>query len=175
MNKLKVLVIAATVLVAISAFTNSRTEKPVNETELLRDYEPVTQTDPPCLQMYYYIERYADSFNIPRRYAYGIAKAETGYRGPFHWRYNPKQTSCAGAVGPMKVMVSTASWINKEMVSRDRLRTDIAYNVFTSMKLLRRLYNKRGSWKVAFGEYNTGYPCVNGYAERVASHQLDWN
>lgn len=174
MNKLKVLVIAATVLVAISAFTNSVTEVKVSESDVLRDYAPVTQTDPPCLQMYYYIEKYADSFNIPRRYAYGIAKVETGYLGPFHWRYNPKQTSCVGAVGPMQVMLATARWINRDGVSRDKLRSDIAYNVFTSMKLLRKLYNKRGSWKVVFGEYNTGRPCINGYAHRVYNHQLEW-
>ena len=37
-------------------------------------------TDPPCLQMYFYIEKYADSFNIPKRYAYGMANIETGYK-----------------------------------------------------------------------------------------------
>lgn len=174
MNKFKFLVIAATMLVAISAFTTWRTDPQVTETTLLRDYAPVTQKDPPCLQMYYYIEMYADSFDIPRRYAYGIARVETGYQGPFHWRYNPAQTSCVGAVGPMQVMVNTAKYINKEHVTRDQLRTDIRYNVRTSMKLLRRLFNLRHNWKLVFGEYNTGRPCVNGYAERVYAHQLNW-
>jgi soluble lytic murein transglycosylase-like protein len=91
-----------------------------------------------------------------------------------HWRYRPDQTSSAGAVGPMQVMVATARYINKDDVSKERLRTDIKYNVRTSMKLLRRLYNLRGDWKVVFGEYNTGRPCVNGYAHKVYNHQLDW-
>ena len=43
-----------------------------------------------------------------KRYAYGIAYAETRYKGPFHWNYNPAQTSCVGAEGPMQIMLSTA-------------------------------------------------------------------
>lgn len=173
MNQVKVLLIAATGLVAISLLRIPEKDTDTEST-ILREYKPVSATDPPCLQMYYYIEQYADSFNIPKRYAYGVANVETGYRGPFHWRYNPKQTSCAGAVGPMQVMLSTARGLNRDGVSRDRLLTDIEYNVYTSMKLLRRLYNLRRNWKVVFGEYNTGRPCINGYAERVYNHQLNW-
>lgn len=173
MNRLKVLMIAAAGLVAISLFTNSTVEIK-QEVTMLRAFKPVNASDPPCLQMYYYIEQYADSFDIPKRYAYGIASCETGYKGPFHWKYNPKQTSCAGAVGPMQVMLATARGLNRDGVSKQRLLTDIEYNVYTSMKLLRRLYNLRHNWKLVFGEYNTGHPCVNGYAERVYSHQLNW-
>jgi soluble lytic murein transglycosylase-like protein len=74
----------------------------------------------------------------------------------------------------MQVMVSTARWINKDGVSRNKLMNDIEYNVYTSMKLLRILYDKRKNWKLVFGEYNTGRPCVNGYAEKVYLYQLDW-
>lgn len=130
----------------------------------------VQDTDPPCLRMYHFIELYADSFQIPRHYAYGIAYAETGYKGPLHWKYNHQQTSSAGAVGPMQIMPSTAKWINKEKVSVNRLRTDIEYNVMTSMKLLRYLYDKNQDWQLAFGEYNTGRPCVNKYAKKVYSY-----
>ena len=134
----------------------------------------IDQASPPCLQLYKYIKQYADSFDIPVRYAFGIANVETAYKGPFHWNYRPNQTSCAGAVGPMQVMVSTARYINKDNVSKEKLRTDIRYNVYTSMKLLRRLYNLRKDWKLVFGEYNTGRPCVNGYATKVASYNYDW-
>ena len=171
MNSLKFLAVATIGLVVMVSMTDDKMEE---ETYTLRDMEPVSSTDPPCIQMYYYIEQYADSFNIPKRYAYGIAKAETGYRGPFHWRYNPAQTSCVGAVGPMQVMLATARFINKDGVSRDKLKTDIQYNVFTSMKLLRRLYNKYGNWRTVFGAYNTGRPCVNGYAHKVYNHKLKW-
>jgi soluble lytic murein transglycosylase-like protein len=124
--------------------------------------------------MYKYIKAYADTFDIPLRFAFGIAKVETGYKGPLHWRYRPAQTSSAGAVGPMQVMVATARGLNKDNVTKDRLRTDIEYNVKTSMKLLRRLYKIHGDWKLVFGAYNTGRPCVNGYAHKVYNHQLDW-
>ena len=104
----------------------------------------------------------------------GIAFAETRYKGPFHWRYNHAQTSCVGAEGPMQIMLSTAHGNNKDNVSRERLRTDIEYNVRTSMKLLRKLHNIYGNWKLVFGCYNTGRPCVNGYAENVYNHKINW-
>jgi soluble lytic murein transglycosylase-like protein len=136
--------------------------------------EKVKVSDPPCLQLYYYIERYADTFNIPKKYAYGIANTETSYKGPFHFAYNPCQTSCAGAVGPMQVMPSTARYLNKDHCTVDQLKNDIDYNVYTSMKLLRKLYDKYGDWKTVFGCYNTGRPCVNGYAEKVYNYDFNW-
>lgn len=134
----------------------------------------INQGSPPCLQMYQYIREYADTFNIPLNYAFGIAYAETRYAGPFHWKYNPAQLSSAGAVGPMQVMVSTARHINRDQVSKEYLKTNIRYNVYTSMKLLHRLYNLRGNWKKVFGEYNTGRPCVNRYAECVYNYKINW-
>lgn len=129
---------------------------------------------PPSLEMYYAIERYSDSFNIPKEYAYKIAYKETHYQGPFHWNYNHEQKSTAGAVGPMQVMVGTAMGVNKENVSREKLMTDIEYNVMTSMKLMRHLYDLRKSWAIALGEYNTGQKCVNGYARDVLGDELKW-
>ena len=40
----------------------------------------------------FYIEQYADSFNIPKKIAYGIARMETGYRGYKHWKYSQNIT-----------------------------------------------------------------------------------
>lgn len=134
----------------------------------------IKNTDPPCLQMYYFIEQYADSFNIPKKYAYGVAHAETGYDGPFDWKYNHKQTSSVNAVGPMQVMLATARWVNKDEVSLNKLKTDIKYNVRTSMKLLRMLYDKYGDWKSAFCAYNTGKPGINAYAIRVFEYEPNW-
>lgn len=136
--------------------------------------DSIDQNSPISLQMYNYIKAYADTFDIPLKYAFGIANTETGYNGPFHWKYNHAQTSSAGAVGPMQVMVSTARWINKDNVSKERLKTDIKYNVYTSMKLLRKLFNKNGDWKTVFGEYNTGRPCINGYSHKVYNYQPNW-
>ena len=171
MNKIKFLFGISVGLLLLASVTPSPPPLPK---EPLRDMNPVTQEDPPCLQMYYYIEHYADSFNIPKRYAYGVAKIETGYNGPFHWRYNPAQTSCANALGPMQILLSTARGLNKDHVSREQLKTDIKYNVRTSMKMLRRLYKKYRNWGVVFGYYNTGYPQINGYAIKVLNHKINW-
>jgi len=171
MNNLKFLFIASVCLLLIASVTPDPS-KPKQEP--LRDMNPITPEDPPCLQMYHYIEYYADSFNIPKRYAYGVAYMETRYNGPFHWRYNPAQTSNANALGPMQILLSTARGLNKDRVSREQLKTDIKYNVRTSMKMLHRLYKKYRNWGIVFGYYNTGYPQINGYAIKVLNHKINW-
>jgi soluble lytic murein transglycosylase-like protein len=172
LNNIKIGVVA--VLSAATTFTTTiQTEEPeVKQT--VRTSRPIKQNLPPCVQMYNNIKQYADSFNIPLRYAFGVAKVETGYRGPFHWDYNHAQGSSAGALGPMQIMLATARSNNHDNVSRERLRNDIEYNVMTSMKVLRKLYNKYGDWKIVFGCYNTGRPCINGYSHRVYNHKINW-
>lgn len=170
-NSLKIGIAVGALAVAALTVTNP-------ERDTLSDVripDSIDQSAPVSLQMYNYIKAYADTFDIPLKYAFGIANTETGYKGPFHWKYNHAQTSSAGAVGPMQVMVSTARWINKDNVSKERLKTDIKYNVYTSMKLLRRLFDKNRDWKTVFGEYNTGRPCINGYSHKVYNYQPDWN
>ena len=158
--------------VAVTTFTVTEPEKltPLKT----RISNSIDQNTPPCLQMYNYIKAYADTFDIPLNYAFGIAKAETGYNGPFHWKYNPQQTSSTGAEGPMQILLSTARYLNNDNVSRTQLRTDLKYNIRTSMGYLRRLYNRYKSWPIVFGYYNTGYPRVNDYALRVVNHKLNW-
>ena len=134
----------------------------------------MTPNDPPCLQMYYYIEQYADSFDIPKNYAYGIAYKETRYEGPFHWTYNHKKTSKGGAVGPMQIKPSTTRTVSDEKFTVTKLKNNIELNVKTSLKLVRQLYDKYGNWKLAFGCYNTGKPIVNNYAVFVYNYKADW-
>ena len=172
MTKIKILATGIILLIFVASFME--TDETIKVDNGIRRIYQIRKTDPPCLQVYESIEKYSDSFNIPKRYAYGVANIETSYKGPFHWKYRHSQVSSAGAVGPMQVMVSTARWINKDDVSQNKLMNDIEYNVYTSMKLLRILYDKRKDWKLVFGEYNTGRPCVNGYAEKVYRYQLDW-
>jgi soluble lytic murein transglycosylase-like protein len=124
--------------------------------------------------MYYYIEKYSEEYKIPRKYAYGVAYAETRYRGPVVWKYNHAQTSYAGALGPMQIMPATAKLINGRPIPNSTLKSDIELNVETSMKLLRRLKNKYGDWKVVFGCYNTGRPIVNDYAHKVYNYDPQW-
>ena len=169
-NSIKIgLVVGA---IAVTTFTVTEPEKETLQTVRIPD--SINQGSPPSLQMYRYIKAYADTFDIPVRFAFGIAHTETGYRGPFHWKYNPAQTSPTGAEGPMQILLSTARYLNKDGVSRQRLRTDIKYNVKTSLGYVRRLYNRYKSWPIAFGYYNTGYPRVNDYARKVVNFKINW-
>ena len=132
------------------------------------DYYLINETggvkSPVSLKMYELIEKYSEEYDIPKHIAYNVAYLETRYEGPFDWNYNPYLTSNAGAEGPMQIMPSTAKFINKEKVDNHVLRTNLNLNIETSMKLLRRLYDKYGSWSLVCGCYNTGQPIVNSYA-----------
>jgi soluble lytic murein transglycosylase-like protein len=174
MNKIKFLILSIFVLIVILALSSAGNQPKDTTVISIDNIGKFTSNDPPCLQMFNFIEKYADSFNIPKQYAYGIAYNETRYNGPFHWRYNHAQTSSANAVGPMQVKPSTASYINKEHVFTHKLKYNIEYNIMTSMKLLRRLKNKYKDWGRVFGAYNTGSPIINDYAKRVLNHKINW-
>jgi soluble lytic murein transglycosylase-like protein len=124
--------------------------------------------------MYFYIKKYAAEYEIPEAYAFSLAYQETRYQGPLDLDYNHKQTSYAGALGPMQIMPSTAKMIYGKSVSNYNLKNDIKLNVMISMKLLRRLRNTYGNWGVVFGAYNTGRPCINGYAKNILDKQYIW-
>lgn len=124
---------------------------------------------PTCLYMYNLIEHYAEEYKVPRHIAYNVAFKETGYRGPFHWTYNPYRTSISGAEGPMQIIPSTARGLAKRTISRKELRTNLDLNVELSMYYLSRLHKRYGSWPKACGFYNTGYPVPNGYADYCVS------
>jgi soluble lytic murein transglycosylase-like protein len=124
---------------------------------------------PPCVQLYSLLEKYSDQYEVPFDIAIGVAREETGYRGPFHWAYNPKQTSYANAYGAMQVQVPTANDNWENPVTSKMLLDDLELNVHISMKLLARLKKRYGNWQVALGAYNSGRPIVNDYAIRIAS------
>ena len=159
-NSIKIGIVAG----AVIATALTVTEPEVQATQEVRIPNSIDQGAPPCLQMYKYIKAYADTFDIPLNYAFGIAYAETRYEGPFQWKYNPAQISCAGAVGPMQIMPATANDVHNQKISKKNLKNNIELNIRTSMKLLHQLHNRYGNWKLVCGYYNTGRPIVNGYA-----------
>ena len=132
-NSIKIGIVVGAV--AVTTFTVTKQEQ--QSTQKVRIPDSINQGSPPSLQMYRDIKAYADTFDIPIKYAFGIAKAETGYNGPFHWKYNPYQTSPTGAEGPMQILLSTARYLNSDNVSRIQLRTDLKYNIRTSKKEIR--------------------------------------
>ena len=135
-------------------------------------YAQVTYKNPDCEpktnaeKMYESIITYADSFEVPLHIAFNVARMETGYRGPNHEGYNHKQTSKAGAVGPMQIMPRYASYFAGFPVTRNELKDSIDLNVFISMKILSEHYKKYGNWKKVLGAYNTGRPIINDYAQK---------
>lgn len=135
----------------------------------------ITIKSPPCLQMYKCIEKYAKMYKIPRHLAYGCAYEETHYCGPFHWKYDQRQGSYAGALGPMQLMPPTARgmWpeVPRDSIPDKRIMNDIEFNVHTSMKFLRQLHNKYKDWSIVFGYYNSGIVQVNDYARRIVVFQ----
>lgn len=172
MNKFKFILIISAFLLAF-ALHNS-----CNSNELKYDIEikkKITKDDPPCLQMYYYIKKYAKQYDIPLNYAFGLAYEETGYRGPFHWEYKHGQTSCVGALGPMQIMPTTAEWMEGKPINSYKLRENIELNVRISMKLLRHLKDRYKDWNLVFGCYNTGRPCINEYARDIYNKNYIWD
>lgn len=135
----------------------------------------INDNTPSCLRMFNAIEKYSKQYNIPRKYAYGIAKSETGYLGPLHWKYSHNQSSSVGAIGPMQIMFGTGQmmWPDSSF-TRESLMKNINFNVETSMKLLRQLHDKYKDWKLVFGCYNTGRPCINRYAENVYNYEINF-
>ena len=123
------------------------------------------------LQMYESIEHWSDSFNVPKYVAYNVAYQETGYRGPFHFNYNPYQTSSAGAVGPMQIITRWAHPYAGRHLSEKELKTNIDLNVKISMQMLRVWYNIYKDWELAAGAYNSGQPIRNNYAVYAASNK----
>jgi len=144
-------------------FQSEETKKSINNVS----YGSVDLDAPTAVKMFNAIEKYSSQYDIPLRYALGVAYVETRYTGPSHWKYNPAQVSSAGALGPMQIMPSTAKSIWGKPIPKDILASNIDLNVETSMRVLKRLHDRYGNWKLVFGCYNTGRPCVNGYAERV--------
>lgn len=123
------------------------------------------------LAMYEFIEHYSDSFGIPKYVAYNIAYQETGYRGPFHFNYNPYQTSNMGAQGPMQIIPLYAHKFAGKRVSSTELKNNLELNVIVSMKMLKEWYSIYHDWTLAAGAYNSGQPIKNDYAVYVASNK----
>jgi soluble lytic murein transglycosylase-like protein len=128
----------------------------------------------PAVQMYYYIKKYSNEYGIPEDYAFSVAYVETRYQGPCDVKYNPIQTSYAGACGPMQIMPATAKLICKKKISRNQLHNDIDLNVKISIMLMRNLHDKYNNWGKVFGAYNTGRPCINSYARKILSKKYNW-
>jgi soluble lytic murein transglycosylase-like protein len=131
------------------------------------DYEMYGKPNSPySLQMYNSIEKYSNQYKIPKHVAYNVAYCESGYRGPFHWSYQPVHISNMGAVGPMQIIPMYAHKYAGKRVTANEL-----------MKMLRAWYNIHGNWTDACGAYNSGQPIHNAYAIFCSSnknYKINW-
>jgi len=118
-TKLLCLLVLLTIFATVIAF-NSK-----NKTIYSHYYELGKSEDSkPSYRMFYLIETYSDSFNIPKYVAYNVAYKETRYRGPLDTLYNPYQTSKAGAVGAMQIMPKYASYFAGFDVTKNQVMKD---------------------------------------------------
>jgi soluble lytic murein transglycosylase-like protein len=87
---------------------------------------------------------WADRFGIPRPTAVALIWIES--------RYCPRALGKAGEIGLGQVLPSTA----QSMGVNPRLLWDPDWNLYTSMRYLRSLYDRLGSWELALKGYNAG-------------------
>lgn len=123
---------------------------------------------PESVKMFFYIEKYAAEYGIPKNIAYGIPYYESGYRGAADTTYNPKnKISKSKAYGAMQLKRKTAEFIADTVITKHDLLNNTELNVKLSYKLLSHLHKKYGNWKLAVGVYNTGKPIINTYVNKV--------
>ena len=126
---------------------------------------------PTSIFMYHLLEKKSKEYDIPKQILYNVAYLETRYQGPFHWRYDHRQISSAGAQGPMQIITRWAHSYAERRVSEKELRNNIDLNVRVSMKMLRARYEMTRDWMLACGGYNTGSPVRNSYAVFAATNK----
>jgi len=135
----------------------------------------MTEELPPSLKVYYYLNYYADSLDLPINYLYGVANTESSWQGPLDFRYKPNLKSPVGALGPMQVMPLTAKMVIGKSIEKSQLQNNIQLNIKISAILIKQLYDKYRDWKIVFGCYNTGKPKINNYAIKVYNFKPKWS
>lgn len=123
----------------------------------------------PSMQMYNSTCKYAEMYDVPKEYAFGLSYEETRYKGPADTTYFAGHVSPCGALGPNQVMYSTAKlYVNDtEKLSKKLLKYDIDFNVRISMRILADLKKTYKTWPKALGAYHTGKPIVDWYSKKI--------
>jgi len=160
-------IIILSLLISFTYFyrVESLEQKKSFESDFFKEVNQINVSN--SIKMYEAIEKYSKKYKVPKYIAYNVAYKETRYKGPFHRNYNHVQKSYASALGPMQIMLATAKapvYSDGMKITPEILMNDIDLNVQISMKILRRNFEKTGSWKLACGKYNTGRAIVNDYA-----------
>lgn len=171
-KKVILLTVLITTFILFSGVRYLETFEELVENEFIK--HKLNETDlPSSLIMYQNIEKYSDTFNIPKHILYNIAYKETTYRGPFDWEYKSNRTSKYGALGPMQIMPITAKHVHGKTINKQIIINDIEFNIRTSSMLLSDLYEKHKDWNTVCGIYNTGKKITNKYS-RFCSENVEY-
>lgn len=163
------------ILILIGSVIASFTFREFSDDDLVSESElKDIEWQSPSLRMYVAIKKYSAEFKIPEKIAFAFAWHETRYQGPNHQGYEWRLISKSGALGPMQIMPVAGRNFCPGKYSDSMMLNDIDYNVRTSMKLIRYLKDRFGTWERAAGAYNTGQPVVNSYAVGVAKGYYQW-
>ena len=146
---------------SFSSYGRTLARKEFNVTETLEKYIGLA---PKSYQTWYYTKKYLNVYkNVPVKMAKNILKQETGFKHPLDFKYNPHQTSSAGAVGAWQIMPKTGKYVGGSQVTTNKLKNDVDLNSKIGIKYLSSLI-KQYCYLYAAGVYNTGYAKVNQYA-----------
>ena len=155
----------------ITIFLGLRFDLELNKNHDVPTIGKVSQTTAPSIQLYNYLIKYSEKHRVPKEIVFGVAKAETGYKGMFDWNYNPKQISYANAIGAMQIQLATANDFSTKKITKQDLLNNHELNIDLGIKILAHLKKKHGSWSLALGAYNTGRPIINDYAKKILNEQ----
>jgi len=129
----------------------------------------------------YWLNIYTKEYNIPRKIMDGVAYHETSWKLE-NDNYNAFRTSSANAYGALQVQLPTARgiWRDTDTVSvtKKKLLYDIKFNVETSCKLMRNIYDgvsrryksDRDRWLATLTIYNMGPGRFIKYNRRYNSY-----
>lgn len=110
-----------------------------------------------------YVEVYAETYGVPEAAVYALIKTESNF--------DSGAVSAAGAVGLTQMMPDTFLWLTDEILF-DHLEVGMLYDPETNIRYgtyyLSRLYDRYGSWELAFAAYNAGVGRVDEWLEDPA-------
>lgn len=113
---------------------------------------------------------YSEQYGVPHEIVFSVMYHETGYKGIEHKKYNYRQRSRCGAVGPMQIMPRYArNYVGHKISSRELINNPIL-NIKIGVRMLSDLHKRYKSWGRALGAYNTGKPSHNAYSRKVLSY-----
>lgn len=171
----KTLLIIAISMLYIEPLGDNMWAKSIDKKSIESAYSEVyIYNNAPNIQLYISIKKYCKVYNVPEIYAFKIAHIESGWNGPLHYNYTANdKISSANAYGAMQILLSTAKDVWKDTsITNKQLLNDIDFNVHTSIKYMRQLYDNQchNKWIQVFAYYNTGHTGINQYALDVLTN-----